>query len=122
MNIEKADVIPQEELEADYVVEVRCAGGCGRLLGDVSAGSVDPSKQDIICQKCGQLLRTGEWHGIKGRPSIKIAVYRCHSCNVIYEKVFEGVGRRCKKCHTHRYVFVATNANPPVMTQSRGAA
>lgn len=101
--------------------EIRCAGDCGGLLCEASPGSIEPARLEIGCVKCGRMLRHGEWHGIQGRPDISIAVYRCPSCRSIYQKVFEGIGRYCKKCHTRRFIFLATNANSPVLFGSRAS-
>ncbi len=110
-----AGLPPQKEHGESDIAEVRCACDCGRLLCDVSTGSIEPGKLEITCVKCAQVLRHGEWHGIKGRPDISIAIYRCPSCRSVYRKIFEGIGRYCKKCHTRRYIFLATNANPPIL-------
>lgn len=94
---------------------IRCTSGCRRLLCVVSMGAIDPQKTEIRCEQCGQSLKVGVWQTDLSSPEIRTAIYRCPSCAVVHEKTFEGIGLYCKKCHTNRYVFLATNSNPAVM-------
>lgn len=104
------------------VVEIRCVGGCGRLIHRTSRGAVDPRKLEVRCLKCGKSLRMADWQVVMGEVPVTILIYRCNGCNVTYEKVFYGFQMRCKGCKISRTVFHAANGDPPRMIEGCGAS
>ncbi len=103
-------------------VEIRCGGGCGKLIFMTCRGAIDPMKLHIQCQKCQKDLIFGDWQMIRDKNWITLFNYRCDNCNAVYEKVFYGYERLCKGCKTYRVVFIAASAGSAVLVENRSAA